>query len=269
MSDMSRQPGLHRFDAGKFLPQEAALPAARGGQTAWERWEMASFNEPLASPGGQKRPAPVSAPQANETALEALRQQAQQVQQAVDAGMAEGRQRGHDEGYAQGYEKGLAEGHAAGKAQVQAQAAQLHTLACALPIALRQAEAVVADDLMALALDLARQVLGQALAVNPLAMLAVVHTLLQAEPSLCGAPQLLLHPDDVVLVRDCLGDELKVAGWRVRADAGMARGSCRVLAESGERDATLATRWERVSAALAHQPVVETLAAAPAGPGLA
>jgi len=271
---MPGQPGLHRFDAGKFLPQEAPLPAARVAQTAWERWEMASFTDPLASAGGLKAHAPVSpvpkvAAQTDAAAREVLRQQAQQAQQAVETGMAEGRQRGHDEGHAQGYEKGLAEGRAAGLVQAQAQAAQLQALACALPVALRQAEAGVADDLLALALDMARQVLGQALAVDPLAMLAVVRELLQAEPSLSGAPQLLLHPDDAALVKEWLADELKAAGWRVRTDAGMARGGCRVLAASGERDATLPTRWERVSAALARQPVIEKPAAAPAGLGLA
>ncbi|MEO5658911.1 MAG: FliH/SctL family protein, partial [Polaromonas sp.] len=120
-----------------------------------------------------------------------------------------------------------------------------------LPAALLSAETSVADDLLALALAIAQQVLGQALTVEPQAILTVVRELLKAEPALTGAPQLLLHPDDAALVKEYLPDELKSAGWRLKADVQMTRGGCRVLATSGERDATLETRWERVAATLA------------------
>lgn len=250
---MSSQPALHRFDAGKFLPEASAasLPAGtKAAQSAWERWEMASFTQkPVPHASLQHAPAPEQPPPApslriSEAELAGLRLQARQE------GQAEGRE--------QGYAQGLAEGHAAGLAAVQAQAAELQSLAQALPAALHLAQGSVADDLLALALDIARQVLGQALAAEPQAILAVVHELLQAEPSLSGAPQLLLHPDDAALVKELLADDLKTAGWRVRTDATIARGGCRVTAHSGERDATVQARWERVSAALARQPAPET-----------
>ena len=117
----------------------------------------------------------------------------------------EAQKAGEAEGYEKGYARGQTEGHAAGLAAAQAQAAQLHALTLALPAALRCAQASVADDLLALALDIARQVLGQALTAEPLAILAVVHELLQAEPALSGAPQLLLHPDDAALVQGASG----------------------------------------------------------------
>ncbi len=209
---------------------------------------MASFTQKPVPPASlQNAPAPQqpSPPivQIDEAELAELRLQARK------AGEAEGREQGHA--------RGLAEGHAAGLAAVQAQAAQLQSLAQALPAALQLAQNSVADDLMALALDIARQVLGQALAAEPQAILAVVHELLQAEPSLSGAPQLLLHSDDAALVKELLADDLKAAGWRVRTDAQIARGGCRVMAHSGERDATVQARWERVSAALVRHPAPE------------
>ena len=94
------------------------------------------------------------------------------------------------------------------------------------------------------------QVLGQALALDPQAILPTVRESLQAEPALTGSPQLVLHPDDAALVREHLADDLQTAGWRIRADADTQRGGCRVLAASGERDATLQSRWDRVAAAL-------------------
>jgi len=219
---------------------------------------MASFaQQPLPPASPQNAPEPEQAPpeatiQMNEAELAELRLQAQKT------GEAEGRLQGHAQG--------LAEGRADGLAAVQAQAAQLQSLALALPAALQLAQSSVADDLLALALDIARQVLGQALAAEPQAILAVVHELLHAEPSLSGAPQLLLHPDDAALVKELLADDLKTAGWRVRLDPQITRGGCRVTAHSGERDATVHARWERVSAALTRHPAPETLAT-PEGTG--
>ena len=124
----------------------------------------------------------------------------------------------------------------------------------ALPAALRGAEREVADNLLALALALAQQVVGQALKLEPQLMLPLVRELLQAEPALTGAPQLLLHAEDAALVKEYLTDDLQAAGWRIRIDAQCQRGGCRVLASSGERDASLPSRWERVAATLARQP---------------
>ena len=243
---MSSKPSLSGFDTGRFLPGASSTrnsPGPRESLTAWQRWEMTSFAEGLhADLAKVADPEPALPPfepvlLIDEAELAELRLQAQKA--------------GETEGYEQGYARGQAEGHAAGLAAVQAQAGQLQALTLALPAALRLAESSVADDLLALALDIAKQVLGQALTAEPQAFLAVVHELLQAEPALSGAPQLLLHPDDAALVKEHLADDLKSAGWRLRADAHITRGGCRVLASSGERDASLETRWERVAATLA------------------
>ena len=244
---MSSKPPLDRFDTGKFMPDESpAQQPAKASQSAWQRWEMASFAQKAQPEPAKAAPEPELERMEpvvliDEAELARLRLQAQE----------EGGLKGHQLGYA----RGLSEGHAAGLGAVQAQAGQLHALALTLPAALRMAQSHVADELLALALDIARQVLGQALAAEPQAILAVVHELLQAEPALTGVPQLLLHPDDAALVKELLADELKNAGWRLRPDAQITRGGCRVLAGSGERDASVESRWERVSATLARHEI--------------
>jgi len=230
----------------QFPLAEATPPIA--APDAWQRWEMTDLAEELPPEPAQQTAdpdaattAPAPTVQVDEAELARLRGEARQ------AGQAQGHQEGHAEGFAQGQEAGMA--------AVREQAAQLQALARALPDALRAAESQLANELLALALDLAKQVLGQALAQDPTALLAVVRELLQAEPALTGAPQLQLHPDDAALVKQHLTEDLQAAGWRIRADATMPRGGCRVQAASGERDATLETRWERVAAALArHTP---------------
>jgi flagellar assembly protein FliH len=246
---MSDKPALAKgVDAEKYSP---LFPdARRAGDaplklSAWQRWEMMSIADGLLASSAGASDAAVYG-----SALEPLKP----VLLIDEAELARLRllaqQAGDSAGHREGYARGLAEGHAAGLAAVQAQAAQLQALTQSLPGALRGADHDVADDLLALALDLARQVLGQALKAEPQAMLTLVRELLQAEPVLMGMPQLLLHPDDAVLVKEHLPDELQAAGWRIRVDATLQRGGCRVLASSGELDATLPTRWERVAAAL-------------------
>lgn len=238
---LAQRSGTDRFAAGFTAPAARRPGAAKEQMTAWERWEMTSLAQDMAPAPPEPVPACAVEPLKpalliDENELARLRLQA--------------RQAGEEEGHLQGYAQGQTEGHAAAMAAVHEQADHLQALTQALPAALRLAEHEVAAQLLALAMDIARQVLGQALALDPLAILPTVRELLQAEPALTGAPQLVLHPDDAALVREHLADDLQTAGWRIRADASTQRGGCRVLAASGERDATLQSRWDRVAAAL-------------------
>lgn len=201
--------------------------------SAYQRWEMASFD--TATPRHATEPA-------ESTETSAQRQELAQLREAARAD-------GHGEGYAAGYHAGFNEGQSAGLAEARAQAQRLADMADAFAQALRVADDAMADTLTALALDIAQQALRQTLAVRPEAMLDAVREVMAAE-RLGDAPRLLVHPDDIALVQIHLQDALLAAGWTVRADPSIARGGCRAQGGSGEIDATLPTRWERVAAAL-------------------
>lgn len=256
---MSSKASASGFGTGKRMPDEpparhAPQAQARLKQTAWQRWEMASFaQEP--QPDLDKATADARDGIGGRRAASPSEPAAEPVETVVridEAELARLRLEAQQQGQAEGYEKGYLQGQSEGLAAVQAQAGQLHALTLALPAALRLAESSIADDLLALALAVAKQVLGQAVSAEPQqAILPVIHELLLAEPALSGAPQLHLHPDDALLVKEHLAEDLKAAGWRIRPDVHVTRGGCRVLASSGEKDATLETRWERVAATLA------------------
>jgi flagellar assembly protein FliH len=218
----------------------AGAAATRPRLSAWQRWEMGSLDA-----DARNVPAPAPAPAAPRRDPAALAREAELQrlrQEARAAGEAEGRR----EGWAQGHAEGRAEGLAAGLAGASAHAEQLRALAAALPAALRAAESELSESILALALDVARQVVHRTLRVEPEWVLALVQDLLHAEPALQGEPRLLLHPDDLALVKNSLGGELQAAGWQLRPDDTLARGSCRVRSACGEMDATLETRWKRV-----------------------
>lgn len=235
--------------------------------TAWERWEMGTVEASLSPPlhGGTAASSPPHGMLAAHAARDTPGYAAGHVQ-----GVAQGWAEGHDQGLKQGLEEGrarglaqaLAEGRASALAAAQqaqdesraavfAACAPLRALALSLPRAWQTAEQDMAQELLALAFTLAQQVLGQSLAVEPSGFLPSVRALLQAEPALSGHPKLQLHPEDAALMPPSLAEELHSAGWCLRHDPHIERGGCRVVATSGELDATLPTRWARVASRLA------------------
>lgn len=200
--------------------------------SAYQRWEMASFDP--APPPPPPPPRPLEDP--------ALREQLHKWRD-------EARAMGHAEGKKLGFDEGYAAGHAEGKADVDALARQLADVAHSFGQAVNAIDREISEPLLSLALDIARQALRQTLTVHPETLVPIVRELLANDP-VTGAPKLLLHPDDVALIEAHLGDELQTAGWTVRADPTIERGGCKAQAASGEVDATVNTRWERVMASL-------------------
>ncbi|VTU33361.1 flagellar assembly protein FliH [Variovorax sp. PBL-E5] len=249
---LSKQPspsGARARLAAAYVPARAAAAgkAAKPAVSAWERWEMGTLNEPAAAPLPPRKSDATSVPlpivakaSVDEAELRRLRLEARAL------GEAEGRQDGWTQGHAEGHTAGLATGLAAASAHAE----HLRALAATLPAALQRAQSELADAILTLALDVARQVVHRTLRAEPEWVLPLVQDLLHAEPALQGEPRLLLHPDDVALVKNSLGNELQIAGWQVRPDDTMARGSVRVQSASGEMDASLETRWKSVTAAL-------------------
>ncbi|QNK68895.1 flagellar assembly protein FliH [Variovorax sp. PAMC26660] len=218
--------------------------------SAWERWEMGTLDGKTpssATPASRKAaernnsvPAAPPAPKIDLADLARIRKEARTNGEAEGriAGLAEGRKVGHTEGLATGL------------AAASVHAERLRALAQSLPDALRRVEGELAEAVLALALDVARQVVHRTFQAEPEWVLPLVRDLINAEPALRGEPRLLLHPDDVALVKNSLGHELETAGWQVRPDDTIARGGCRVQSATGELDGSLPTRWKRVSAAL-------------------
>ena len=211
----------------------------REAKAAYPRWKMASFDPPPTA----------SSPNPGEQAAFAA-----EVQRLRDAAHAEGLASGHVAGQALGYQAGYDQGHKQGFEQglaaAHAQAAQLATLAGHCAEALTAAQDGIADSLVDLALDIAQQVVRQQVQHDPTVLVAAAREVRAAEPALTGSPQLVVSPADLPVVEAYLQDELRSRGWSVRTDASIERGGCRAQAASGEVDARIGTRWERVAAAL-------------------
>ena len=55
-----------------------------------------------------------------------------------------------------------------------------------------------------------------------------------------------VHPDDLQRVDDMLGATLSLHGWRLRGDPTLHPSGCKVSADEGDLDASVATRWQEL-----------------------
>ena len=79
---------------------------------------------------------------------------------------------------------------------------KLQNLLSGFQRALADADRTIGNDLLTLALDLARQMVREALRVKPELVLAVVRESIHNESAFGQPPQLYLHAEDAALVRD-------------------------------------------------------------------
>jgi flagellar assembly protein FliH len=208
--------------------------SAKESLSAYQRWEMASFD-------------PVQ-PEVDDGAFEA---ELERVRDAAHAqGIATGHVAGQALGYQAGYEQGHAQGFEQGQSEAREEAARLAALAETFKAALEGAQGAISETLVALALDIAQQVVRQHVQHDPTALIAAAREVLATEPALVGAPALIVSPADLPVVEAYLMEELQTRGWTVRTDPAVERGGCRAQAGTGEVDAGIDTRWERVAAAL-------------------
>lgn len=205
-------------------------------QTAYQRWEMNSFD-----------PRPAAAPAAAEPEQVTLDPAYALPTVEELAGIREqSRAEGYDEGHAAGYADALA----IGRAEAATELEHLKTLAVTFGTALSQADENIASDVLELALHLAKGMLRTALEVKPELVIPVVREAIEYLPVLQQPAILMLNPDDIKLVREAIGEELDKGGWRVVEDAQIARGGCKVDTASNQIDAQAASRWQRLAQSL-------------------
>lgn len=172
--------------------------------------------------------------------------QMQAHDQGYKAGMNEGRQQGHDLGYQEGLAKGLENGMDQARQQQAPIHARMQQLVSEFQNTLDALDSVIASRLMQMALEAARQVIGHTPAVDNSSLIKQIQGLLQQEPLFSGKPQLRVHPDDLQRVEEMLGATLSLHGWRLRGDPSLHHGGCKVSADEGDLDASVATRWQEL-----------------------
>ena len=187
--------------------------------SAYQRWELHAFDPPAG-------PQPAAA-KATDAAAEKVR---------------------HIHTHA--YEAGRADGLREGAQKTAHDVQSLRALFAAIESQNHEINQRIAHDVLEVALEVARQMLRQALAVRPEFIVPLIQDALARCVQPAAQATIALNPADAVLVRELLADQLTSGGWRIVEDVNLARGGCQLHTAAVQIDASIETRWKRLAAAL-------------------
>lgn len=211
--------------------EKSRIPAADSSEFAnWTLPEVASGQPVTRDPGDRIVARTLTARQ-----LEEITQQAHR----------EGFVHGAREGRAAGTKQGLEEGRAAARAELAQQVGELKALMQQLLDPLAHQSQQIETAMTQLSLDVARAVLDCTPVLSAEALLPIVRRALRELPVGDRNITVVLHPQQLQLIRDC--DEWP-AQWRLQADARVAVGGCKVVTDHSLVDYSVEMRFRQVAA---------------------
>ncbi|MBY0573200.1 MAG: flagellar assembly protein FliH [Undibacterium sp.] len=209
---------------------------AQGQQTAYQRWEMASF--------GDARPAQL---ERTETALRVSEEELERIRaKARKQAYAEAYQQAYQEAYDLGHQEGKELGYAETLAQSSALIDSISEIKQQFITQLRNAHQEIGQDFIGLAVELASAMCKMQFELKPETIFAVIKAAIEKIPAISQPAQIFLHPEDVLLVKESLGPSLESDGWKLLEDEHLDRGGCRVETAKNVQDASYQTRWTNI-----------------------
>lgn len=204
---------------------------------AVEQWQFGSIDT-----AAQLQAARVKSREVQDTAVQA-ESQMQQVYQ---------------DGYAAGLEQGKLQAQAEAQRQMQAftdnqaqeAAARFAEFFAAAQRGLDAAEQAMAQGVLSLSCELARQVLRHELTVNPQVVMPVLSEAIGLLGTEFKTAVVKLNPQDLAVLGEQIQADFAGMGLSLRADADVLPGGCLVESAGCVIDGTLQKRWQRAVATL-------------------
>ena len=166
----------------------------------------------------------------------------------------EARQSGFSDGYAQGHAQATLEGQRLISEYIQSQgqdaARHFATLFESATAQIEDAQQVMAQGVLELTCELARQVLRHELSINPNALQPVVREALSVLSTDSKAALVRLNPLDLDILEEVLRQEFSGLSLSLLADSAVTRGGCLVESAGTVVDGTVEKRWARTVAKL-------------------
>ncbi|SDK12747.1 flagellar assembly protein FliH [Methylophilus rhizosphaerae] len=199
--------------------------------TAYERWELASFDEVSDTERVRREKA-----------------QAEENARTVSHILKQVRQEAYEEGFKTGYQDGLVQG----QTRIEAESAQLLQLSASFQQALSMQDVAVAESILTLALELSKAMLKSKLQADSEAIIPVVLDAMQYLPHIKQPARVIVHHEDAKVLRANIGEQLKEQGWQLVEDSQVERGGCLVETADNQIDASNEIRWKRLVQGLSH-----------------
>ncbi|MCB5188007.1 flagellar assembly protein FliH [Methylobacillus caricis] len=201
-------------------------------QTAYQRWEMASFSDPD----------------------QEVSQPAVQVQESEDQKterLAAELENAKREGYKIGLQQGFDAGMEDAKAQARQDQERLHAVLDSFTEAIKTSNEAISEQLLALALDIAKAMIKNRLQVDNSVILPIVQESIYYLSTVQKPARLIVNPEDAAVVKKYIREDMADTTWQIQEDASIERGGCMVETGDNQIDASNVTRWKRICDALA------------------
>jgi len=170
-------------------------------------------------------------------------------EEAKKKGFEEGQILGQKEGLERGTAEGFAQAMAEGNAVIEEKSARFAGLISCLAMPLEKLDNEVENELVTLAMSVARHLIRRELKHDPSQIIAVIRQAVKILPLSTQNITLFLHPDDLILVRESLSlgedDELR---WKTIEDPMLNRGGCKIETAYSRIDASVESQINRVIA---------------------
>jgi flagellar assembly protein FliH len=162
-------------------------------------------------------------------------------------------QRAYEEAYAKGRTEGLQAAERETRPQLQqlqARIERMDAIISSLAKPLQDLDPEVEDQLVQLALTVARHLVRRELRIDPAQVIAIIRETVALLPASARDVRVHLHPEDAAVVREKLATPTGERAWTIAEDPVMSRGGCRITTETAHIDARLETRIGTVVSAL-------------------
>lgn len=240
----------------------SSKPFSREELATLSRWEFPPVgeederepDEPIPEPEPEEIIEPPYIPTAEE--IEAMQKQAYDeayaqgfgegsergYQEGRERGFTEGQQQGQKEGYEAGYAEGQAQGLEAGRIEMEQARDRFGQLIDCLDEPLTHMDEQVEEEIIALVIALARQLIRRELRAQPGEIVGLVRQTLGLLPASSRRVTLHLHPDDAERVRSSLHLDENLPRWKIAESPELTPGGCQVTTENSFIDATVEKR---------------------------
>ncbi len=146
----------------------------------------------------------------------------------------------------QAQEEGYQSGLAAGRLAAELEVSRLRALLSGVADACLGVETQLAEDILDLALVVARQLVRDELRADRTLLLPAIREAIAGLPTVREPARLILNPEDLTAISVLLAGELPTDYWRFVPDPSLSAGSCRIESSVTSIDLTLATRWNNL-----------------------
>jgi flagellar assembly protein FliH len=168
---------------------------------------------------------------------------AQGQQEGLDQGLAEGRKQGQEDGHALGLKEGTEQGLASGELLAKEQIALWSDLAEKLHKPLSTVELALEQELVLLAISLAKAVIRSEVKNNSDIIFQALSEGLKALPIHEKQYEIHLHPEDIVLIKEHFSEQdIEKHSWVFVETLALSRGGCDIVTQANAVDVTVERR---------------------------